>query len=517
MVIHSLIACGLCWGLLSWLLRTRLVNVFLDTPDRRKMHQRLVPRMGGFGVIVATLGVLLFAGLEPVEAALCAGAAVLLLLGLLDDSSLPYYLQRWNAQRRGDEIKEKWFLRVRYKLILEVGLVVGVVYALGLAPTSLTFVNVPVELGLLSFPLTCFWVLGVMNAFNLIDGIDGLCGGVAFLSLAAIAYLGYVLGQPDTQGAALAVAGAVMGFLFLNVSPARLFMGDMGSLFVGFAVAVLSLSLLEGGAGRVDGVSVLFLAGLPVLDVFVAIWRRFGDVPAGSSLKTRLKRIVGADSNHMHHRLLYLGLGHLRASLVLYALAGVLLAGAVLMVLAVPHWRPWIVLYLLFAIAVALANIYYRSQVENLRANLLNGLRGMNDRTWKVGVSCVSSEVRDALAAQRNLPFEFEFLGRDELHSAGLSAQIIEQLPGESTEELLAYAKKYACAAQATIALIVSDASIEASEVREHPHFVELGDSVAVYNRPLYVWPLLLKMLEQLRGSRSTGAQPVLKPAGEAL
>jgi len=516
MVMHLLLSFGVSLALLSALLKTRWVKIFLDTPDRRKMHQRLVPRMGGFGIIVASLVGLMLGGLDRAEAVLVSGAGALLLLGLLDDSSLPYYLQCWWAQKRQSSLKvEKFSLRVRYKLMLEVGLVVFAVQFLDLAPAVLHFGNSSFLLpGYVAFPATCFWLLGVMNAFNLIDGIDGLCGGVAFLSLLAIAYLGGVLGLPTVSLAALVVAAGVLGFLVLNISPARLFMGDMGSLFVGFAVALLSLLLLQSSVQPVNMLSVFFLAGLPVLDVFVAIYRRWSDVPAGSAFKTRLKRIVGADNNHMHHRLLYLGMGHLRAALVLYIISSVLLLGAILLVLVSPAMQPWVLVYLLVSVVLALAPIYYRTQVEQLRQGLLQTLRTFGERSWRVAVVCESAEVRDAIACQKNLPFEFVYYTRAELakpHGATLHAVLVEQLPGESPESLLSYVQDYVSAFAVPMALVSASPDQPADTLRDHPQFQEMSALVSVYNRPLYIWPLLLKLLEQLHAGRPLGAMNMVR------
>jgi len=267
--------------------------------------------------------------------------------------------------------------------------------------------------------------------------------------------------------------------------------------------------LLHSPVRAINSLSILFLAGLPVLDVFVAIYRRYHDVPAGSTLKTRLKRIVGADNNHMHHRLLYLGMGHFRASLVLYTISAVLLSGAVLLAVLSPAMQFWVTLYLFASVTLALVPIYYRDSVEKLRQNLMAGLRGGSEQSWRVAVVCESAEVRDSIAAQSGLPFEFIYCTRDELmkpQAQSIQGALIEQLPGETVQDMLTYSLSFHSAWNMPLALVVSGENADASEIVSDPRFSALASSASVYNRPLYIWPLLLKMLERLHSRRTTGA-----------
>lgn len=502
------------WALLAYLSTTRATKIFLDRPDHRKMHQRLVPRMGGFGVLVASLVVLSAQITSPLVQVIYVGALVLLLLGFMDDSSLPYYLKVWNMRRKGITGDVPRFeFRVRYKLLLEIALVAFTVQWLDLAPTTLSVLDFQVNMEFSTKFMVGFWILGVMNAFNLIDGIDGLCGGVAFLSFATIAYLGSVLGLPEVSLVALVIAGAALGFLVHNVAPARMFMGDMGSLFMGYAVAVLSLMLLKSPNASPDSLSVFFLAGLPVLDVFVAIYRRWRDVPAGSNVKQRLKRVVGADNNHMHHRLLYLGMGHMRAALVLYAISAIMLVGAILLVVLPVAMHAYIVGYLLISVVLCLAPIYYRSAFEKLRQGLVESLRGGSPRIWRVGVAEHTDELKASLDGIKGLPFEFVYLTREELLQSrhdSLHAVIIEQETSEAESAMLDYALKHERTWQLPMALVVSEESKGADRVTGLPGFDQLVTSATVYNRPLYTWPLLLRLLERLHERHATNLLSLL-------
>lgn len=496
----------LAWGILVVILRTPWVKVFLDTPDRRKMHQRLVPRMGGVGVILGSVLVLVADGLSPLDAMLSLGGLTFVFIGMLDDSSLPFYLQQWTAQQKhhgGAKARKlhKFELKVRYKLALEIALAVIVVGWLGLAPDVLRFGNSTMDISAVSFPLTCLWLIGVMNAFNLIDGIDGLCGGVAALSLLAIAGLGLLVGMPAVSLAALVVAGASLGFLVLNVSPARIFMGDMGALFVGFAVGLLGLQLLQNDRVPMNFLVLLFLGGLPVFDELVAIVRRYGDVPAGSPLVARLRRIVGPDSNHIHHRMLFLGLGHFRAAAVLYAVQALFLLGAVLLVVVPFNLQVWVVLYLAMNVALFYLPAYNRVRLNLLRLGLYRAFQGLNELPWRVGIVCASPELSDSIACQHRLPFEFFHFNREELAlrpSVSLHAVLLEQLPGESIDELLSYAVYFWENWNMPMALVVANHAVSAASLKEHPLWQRLDKRVSVYNRPLYIWPLLLELIDQL-------------------
>jgi len=498
----------LAFGILSLLLRTPWVKVFLDTPDRRKMHQRLVPRLGGLGVILASVVVMSADGVSLHEAMLATGGAVFLLLGLLDDSSLVFYVARWLNRKRtpADAVHKKrklckFELKVRYKLFMEVTLAVGVVWVLDLWPSVLRFGDFNWEWGWVGFPVACLWLIGAMNAFNLVDGIDGLCGGLGLFSLLATALLAYLLGDMGAALAALAVAGALVGFMVLNVSPARIFMGDMGSLFVGFTVGVLGLKIVNSSVFQLNSLVTIFLAGLPVFDVMTAIVRRYGDVPAGSSLRDRLRRIVGADSNHIHHRMLYLGLGHLRASIVLYVFQVMLLTGAVLLVVAPPDLHFWVFSYLVVNVGVFFVMAYNGVRMQQLRDNVHRMLQGLNDLPWRVGVVCSSPELADSVACQSRLPFEFFHFGREDLvrrQAVSLHAVLLEQLPDESVDSLLQFALEFQESWNMPMALVVSNRNVDAASLREHPYWKKLGHMVSVYNRPLYIWPLLLELLELL-------------------
>lgn len=485
---------------ISFLLQTRWVNVFLDTPDKRKMHQRLVPRMGGFGIMLGVIPLWLIWGHTPIQTVLALSALGIMVLGLLDDSSLLYYLINW-FQKKESSAPLKFDLRVRYKLILEFGITIAALFFLKLVPTQLHFYHWTLDIPLwIGWPITVLWTIGVMNAFNLIDGIDGLCGGVSVLSLTAVAILGFSLGRMDITLAAVALASAGLGFLFHNHSPAKVFMGDMGSLFMGFSIAILGLSLLQNTGRPVDTLVILLLAGHPVLDVGVAIFRRFTDVPRGAGLKPRLKRIVSADSNHMHHRLLYLGLTHNKASLILYSVATMMLLGALSLAWQPMHTYWSTLIYQTGAIGLIVFVLYFHDNLEAMWEKVLLDQR-TNGKPFALGVILNSPALQSAFAASQNHPFLVNHIDYQapETNWQRLDGLVIEHTEETTDTEFTRFFFHIAHSTHAPIALITDSAET----FRQHPDFNnQCRSQITFYSRPIYTWPLLLSLLEKLLEKR---------------
>jgi UDP-GlcNAc:undecaprenyl-phosphate GlcNAc-1-phosphate transferase len=179
----------------------------------------------------------------------------------------------------------------------------------------------PIHLGWLSLPATVFWLVGLSNAFNLIDGIDGLASGVAFFATSALLAVALFLGNILPSLFTAALAGATLGFLRYNFNPAKIFMGDSGSLFLGFTIAAISI---HGSAKAHAAVAILIpivALGLPIMDTLLAIGRR---VYRGLPIPT-------ADREHIHHKLIKYGFSHRRAALILYSFCVVLSSLAILL------------------------------------------------------------------------------------------------------------------------------------------------------------------------------------------
>jgi UDP-GlcNAc:undecaprenyl-phosphate GlcNAc-1-phosphate transferase len=316
--------------------------------EARKIHGRPIPRLGGVAIVLGffapLLGLLVYPTAmalkfyaEPLRAgALLVGGLVIALLGLYDD-----------VKGAGALLK------------LAVQMAVGC--ALWFCGLQIEFFNLPgfgpVQLGLLSLPVTVFWIAGVINAMNLIDGLDGLAGGVAFFALSASFLVAFVRGDATMALLSAALAGSVLGFLFYNFNPASIFMGDTGSMFLGYVLAAGSVQTQQKSSTTVALLVPLVALGLPITDTLLAIGRR-----AASG-----RPIFSADREHIHHRLLALGLSQRQAVLVLYVTSGVLGASALLLSYA-NSWQTAVALTLLAAAGVfGLRHLYFKGRTdENL-------------------------------------------------------------------------------------------------------------------------------------------------------
>ncbi|MBA2246297.1 MAG: undecaprenyl/decaprenyl-phosphate alpha-N-acetylglucosaminyl 1-phosphate transferase [Gemmatimonadetes bacterium] len=227
-------------------------------------------------------------------------------LGLLLGGGLVFAAGLWDDLRG---------LQPAFKLSAQC-LAAVVVFAFGFRIEVLSFgATGELLLGGFALPLTILWVVGVTNAFNLIDGLDGLATGIAVVALGTTMAVAGALGNLEVVVVCLALLGALVGFLRYNFSPARIFLGDSGSQFIGFMLAVLSVHGSLKSATAVLVIIPLFALALPLLDTLLAIARRW----------LRGVPLSGADARHIHHRLLARGLTHRGAAIVLY-LAAIVLA-----------------------------------------------------------------------------------------------------------------------------------------------------------------------------------------------
>jgi UDP-GlcNAc:undecaprenyl-phosphate GlcNAc-1-phosphate transferase len=178
------------------------------------------------------------------------------------------------------------------------------------------------QLGWLGLPFTMLWIAGVVNAMNLIDGLDGLAGGVALIAVATTFAIAVLRGEPLMILFTAALAGSILGFLFYNFNPASIFMGDTGSMFLGFVLATTAIQTYQKSSTAVAIVVPIIALGVPIADTLLAMARR----------AARGVPMFSADRGHIHHRLLDLGLSHRQTVLVLYGTSIVL--GGVALVLS---------------------------------------------------------------------------------------------------------------------------------------------------------------------------------------
>ena len=261
-----------------------------DKPNQRKVHQKIMPRLGGLAIYLSfIIGILIVKPENVYAAPILIGSLIIIITGFLDDMI---------------ELSAKW------KLLGQIAAAVVVV----LGGVRVEFINLPfggeLQFGFMSIPLTIFWIVAVTNAINLIDGLDGLAAGVSSIALITISGMAFLKGDIFAMTVGLIVVFSTIGFLFYNFHPAKIFMGDTGALFLGYMIAVLSLL----GFKNVTAISLIIpviILGVPISDTLFAIIRRI----------VNKKPLSAPDKSHLHHCLLRLGFSHRQTVLLIYAMA----------------------------------------------------------------------------------------------------------------------------------------------------------------------------------------------------
>ena len=285
----------------------------VDAPGGRKVHAQSVPRLGGVAVVVAAgLAVAIVPALLPgrpdpgrwvAMQPFVVGGVLIFLVGLIDDV-------------RG--------LGPVPKLLVEF-LAAAVMMVSGLLIERITILGHTWALGWLAYPVTSAWLVGVTNAFNLIDGVDGLASGIAALAGAACGAILIVRGHTAEAMLLAAFVGAMLGFLVYNFEPASIFLGDSGSLVAGFLLAATAITGWQKGATALASAVPLLIFALPLADAVSTLVRRVLSRPShGRSLTAMARRLVEPDREHIHHRLLGLGWSVRRTVIILYGVTAVL-------------------------------------------------------------------------------------------------------------------------------------------------------------------------------------------------
>jgi len=263
----------------------------VDIPNKRKVHSKPMPRMGGLAIFFSFLvGYLLFAVKTEQMNAILIGAFIIVLLGILDD------------------IKP---LKARYKFLIQLAAAsVVVIYGNIYLPFISAF-DIKIDFGIFGYPLAIIFILAVINAINLIDGLDGLAAGTSSIYFATISVIAFMLARIGGLETILAILmlGATLGFLIHNFYPAKIFMGDTGSMFLGYMIAVTALLGFKAMTLTSLFIPILIIF-LPVLDTIFAIIRR--------TLKG--KNIGSPDKEHIHHQLLKLNKSVRKTVLILYGI-----------------------------------------------------------------------------------------------------------------------------------------------------------------------------------------------------
>lgn len=248
-----------------------------DYPDSRKIHLSPIPNVGGFAIMASVVLSTVWWAPETPLSGILLGAIVVYVVGLLDDV---FNLRPW-MKLLGQILAA--CITIQYGLVIQ-------------------FVHIPflgeLYFGILAMPITLIWILGIVNAINLIDGVDGLSSGIAFISAMALTLISGLYGAFIPMVLGVSLMGACIGFLRFNYFPAKIFMGDGGSMFLGFCLSSLSILMLNQVQLPASFIVPILILLVPITDICFAVFRR---------IKSGV-HIFLPDQKHIHHTLLKRGL-----------------------------------------------------------------------------------------------------------------------------------------------------------------------------------------------------------------
>lgn len=294
----------------------------IDVPkDERRVHKKPIPKLGGLGIFIGFLfGYMLF-GVQSIKMnSILIGSFIIILYGIIDDiKTLP----------------------AKYELVGQLIASSVIVFYGQILLSEITIFGSVINFGVLSYPITIFFILGCTNVIRLIDGLDGLSSGIASIFFLTIGIISFFQGQVQTLEITLSfiMLGATLGFLVHNFYPAKLFAGEAGSAFMGFIISIISLLGYKGTLLTSVLVPILILA-VPILDTLFAIIRR----------KLKKIPIFEADKEHLHHQFLKLTHSQRKTVLVIYAINILFSIASILYALDNPYFGLILYVVLLFIV-----------------------------------------------------------------------------------------------------------------------------------------------------------------------
>ncbi len=300
----------------------------IDKPDNRKVHKRIMPRLGGLAIYIAFM----VGAISSIEitwdiAGVLLGGTLIVIVGVLDD---------------------KYQLPAKVKLLGQIAAAAVLV----LFDIRIEWLNNP--LGgyfyldkFISIPVTIFWIISFTNVVNLIDGLDGLAAGVSAIASITVILVAAQMGYFHIAVLTAALAGGILGFIRYNFNPATIFMGDTGSMFIGYMLAAISVLGAVKTATTIALIVPAIALGLPIMDTAFAIMRRY----------TNGRPIFQPDKGHLHHRLLAMGMNQKEAVLLMYGISAVLGIAAVLWAEVDGFYAALIIAVIITAVAVGAKKI----------------------------------------------------------------------------------------------------------------------------------------------------------------
>ncbi|WP_066175639.1 glycosyltransferase family 4 protein [Bacillus marinisedimentorum] len=313
-----------------------------DTPNGRKVHTKIMPRLGGLSIVLGVLvGYLYLRPVLPYFTPIAIGATIIIIIGILDD---------------------KYTLPASIKFLAQLAAAI-IVVASGL---KVDFVTLPfngkIELGVFGYIVAVLWIVGITNSINLIDGLDGLAGGVAAIATGSILVMALIDNQFAVVALSVILLGSTLGFLYFNFHPAKIFMGDTGALFLGYTISIISMLGLFKSVTAFSLIVPIIVLGVPIVDTFFAIIRRF----------LNRQKISAPDKSHLHHCLLGLGFSHRNTVLLIYSLSLFFGLSAILFS-AATMWGSFLIVFLLLIVIQVTAEIV--GLIGNRRKPLINTMK----------------------------------------------------------------------------------------------------------------------------------------------
>lgn len=299
----------------------------VDKPDKRKVHTQVMPRLGGLAIYLATmLAIVCSMPITRDLLGILLGGTWIVIVGVLDD---------------------KYSLPARVKLA---GQVIAAVILVAF-DVKIEWLNNPFGgyfyLEYLSIPFTVFWVISFVNVVNLIDGLDGLAAGVSGIASITVILVAVHQGYFPVATLTAALAGGIIGFIHYNFNPATIFMGDTGSMFIGYMLAAISIFGAVKSAATIALIVPAIALGLPIMDTAFAILRRYSNG----------RPIFQPDKGHLHHRLLAMGLSQRQAVLLMYGISIVLCLAAFVLAEANVYVAAVVIVLILVGVAVGAKRI----------------------------------------------------------------------------------------------------------------------------------------------------------------
>jgi UDP-GlcNAc:undecaprenyl-phosphate/decaprenyl-phosphate GlcNAc-1-phosphate transferase len=395
------------------LLKTPLVFFFKDKPGIRKIHQQTVPRAGGmciavcFFIMIFVWNYLMPEGFPRLsirfkEACIFITFCIVA-IGFFDDAV-------------SFDIKNK------AKFFLEVLIALEIIYFFGIQFTEIRIAKFVILNKWVLAGLSVLWMVGLSNAINIIDGIDGLAGSVALIAFGTIAALFFHAQAITLAILCIILMGSIVGFLLYNVSPARVFLGDTGSLFFGMMLSMLLMYLVSVPALNFSILTIFLVVGFPILDVSIAMGRRFVKAYfSGKGLFKSLRSMTVADSEHTHHRLVYFGLNHTQATLVLSIFSATLCIAAIL----IHFFTGFKFVVLAYVGIIIIWFLYWLSFLDRFVNFIKDKINRKNpENMFRIGVVDADSILHHALISYQQREFQFEFVSGKEIEDTATGQAI---------------------------------------------------------------------------------------------